>query len=155
MDHSALFRSVKDKDVEQLHKVLGPTLHHFGSYQIVHWDHAADGILTSLNKIPGVQGYECLRWAEKVVNDSHQSRSCNEADSCYAEYVYRLRADLLGKALERITYFKPAERPAIWKEVASAIVALGDEATEENLLEQEWLSRILSKVTEEGLKHVG
>ena len=154
MDHSALFNSVKDRDIEQLHKVLGPTLQDFGSYQTKYWDHAEDGILTSLNKIPGVQGYNCLRWAERVVNDSHQNRAFSESDSCYAEYVYKLRADLLGKALERVTDFQPAERSDIWRSINSAVAALFEDVTEVDFPKKEWLLGIQNKVSEEALKYI-
>lgn len=110
MDHAALFNAVKSRDVEQLHKVLGPTLKGFGSYQIKYWDHAQDGVLTSLDAFPGLQGYDCLRWAEKTVQDSHRNRQSKAQDALYAEYVYKLRADLLGKAMERIPDLDASDR---------------------------------------------
>lgn len=150
-DHPALFNAVKARDIELLHKVLGPTLDAFGSYQVKYLEHARDGILTSLNAFPGTQGYYCMRWAERILNDSHQNSENREPHSSPAEYVYKLRADLLGKAMERIFDFKPLERSGIWTSTAEAIAALDEELTEENLTENEWLSDIQRQVKERDL----
>ena len=126
MDHLELFNAVKGRDTAQLQKVLGPTLINFAAYQVVNWDHAEKGILTSLNALPGAQGYESLRWAEHVLVNSHQKRELEDSDPDYAECVYRLRADLLSKALERVNDFEPLERPAIRASVDAAIDRLHD-----------------------------
>lgn len=148
MDHPALFRSVKARDIEQLHRVLGPTLHDFGANRIIYWDHAHDGILTSLGAIPGTQGYDCLRWAEQLVDDAHRNRVTRAVDVVHAEYVYRLRATLLSKALERVADFEPAQRLQTWQSICARVAALAQDVTAPELRDKPWLVDIQSRVLE-------
>ena len=148
MDHLALFNAVKAKDVAALHEVLGPTLRDFGAYRVVHWAHAYDGVLTSLNALPGVQGYEIMRWAEQTVIDSLQQHETREPNPELSEYVYKLRAALLGKALERIDAFTPEERVAVSRSVASAVEQLGVEVASTPLASAEWLEDVQNHAAE-------
>jgi hypothetical protein len=153
-DHPALFQAVKARDIKKLHAVLGPTLNAFGSYQIKYWDHARDGIMTSLNSIPGVQGYDCLRWAEQILCEAHKISRIREPYSCHSEYVYKLRANLLERAVERIPDFKPPERQDIWISISETIATLDDELSEENSTKKEWLVGTQGQVKKMSLAHI-
>ena len=96
-----------------------------------------------------------MRWAERILNESHRNSATREPHSDLAQYVYKLRADLLQKAIERIPDFQPPDIPSIWASTNEAIATLDEELTVENLTKNGWLSDIQSQVKERVLKHIG
>ena len=147
MDHLALFNAVKHRDTHALHGVLGPTLRDLAAYRVHYWDHAQDGILTSLNKLPRPQGYACLRWAERTLSDYHERLAPGATDAGHAASVYKLRADLLDSALRCIDAFEPGSQREPRQSTTAAIRALYDDARGQGLADEEWLHALQRRAT--------